>query len=211
MRYFLKISYRGTKYHGWQIQPNALTLQQIFNEKLSILLEDEIYCIGCGRTDTGVHAGEFFLHFDTDKAFSRDTIYKLNAFLPNDIVVHEGYKVPDEAHARFNAVERTYTYIISRKKDPFSLDYTAQIFLPLNIEKMNEAAQILLTYNDFQGLSKVSEQEKHFLCDIKFAKWQIDFYHKSKPFPARNGENCGWKFTGNWQRQKRYKLAETGN
>ncbi len=173
MRYFLKISYKGTNYHGWQIQPNALTIQQVFNEKLSLILGEEIYCIGCGRTDTGVHAKEFYLHFDTTKAFSGNIKYRLNSFLPNDIAVHEIFTVADEeTNARWSAVERSYEYIISQKKDPFSQELAAQIFYNLDIEKMNEAAQILLEYQEYQGLSKINEQEKHHLCDIRFAKWE---------------------------------------
>ncbi|RYD83688.1 MAG: tRNA pseudouridine(38-40) synthase TruA [Sphingobacteriales bacterium] len=171
MRYFLEISYKGTNYHGWQIQPNALTVQQVLNQKLSLLLGEEIYCIGCGRTDTGVHAKQFFLHFDVVKAFSEDIIYRLNKFLPKDIAALNIYKVADEAHTRWSAIERTYTYFIARKKDPFQVETAAQIIGTLDIEKMNEAAQLLLQYQEFHGLSKINEQEKHHLCDIKFASW----------------------------------------
>ncbi|MGZ5303839.1 MAG: tRNA pseudouridine synthase A, partial [Bacteroidia bacterium] len=173
MRFFLKISYKGTNYHGWQIQPNALGVQQVFNEKLSLILGEEIYCIGCGRTDTGVHAKEFFLHFDTSKVFSGNLIDRLNSFLPKDIAVHEIYSVTDEdANARWSAVERSYEYIISQKKDPFSIELAAQILYELDIERMNEAAQVLLLYNEYQGLSKVNEQEKHHLCNIRCAQWE---------------------------------------
>lgn len=172
MRFFLKISYKGTKYHGWQVQPNALSVQQVFNEKLSLILGEEIYCIGCGRTDTGVHAKEFYLHFDTTKAFSEKLIYRLNSFLPEDIAVHDIFSVTDEkASARWSAIERSYEYIISQKKDPFTTELAAQIFHELDIDKMNEAAQILLQYQEYQGLSKINEQEKHHLCDIRYAQW----------------------------------------
>ena len=171
MRYFLKISYKGTNYHGWQVQPNAITIQQVINEKLSLILGAEIYCIGCGRTDTGVHAKVFYLHFDSSKAFSGDLIYRLNAFLPKDIAAQEIYSVDEDASARWSATERSYTYIISQKKDPFVIDYAAQIFYELDIDKMNEAAQLLLQYQEFEGLSKINEQEKHHLCDVRFAKW----------------------------------------
>jgi tRNA pseudouridine38-40 synthase len=175
LRYFLQIAYKGTNYHGWQLQPNATSVQDVFNKCLSLQLSEEIYCVGCGRTDTGVHAKKFFLHFDSENDLNQipNFLHKLNVFLPKDIVVEKVFKAKPEAHARFSATERTYQYFINLKKDPFSLDYATFIHYKPDVEKMNEAAALLLHYEDFEAFSKVSEDQAHHRCNITFAKWEL--------------------------------------
>jgi tRNA pseudouridine38-40 synthase len=173
-RYFLQIAYKGTHYHGWQVQQNATGIQEIFNEKLSVLFGEAIYCIGCGRTDTGVHARKFFLHFDTTKPYYPGLAGKLNIFLPKDIVVQKVFEAPGEAHARWNATSRTYEYILSMKKDPFLLGLAGFEHNKLDTEKMNAACELLIQYHDFEALSKVNVQNKHHLCNIFEARWQTN-------------------------------------
>lgn len=137
---------------------------------------EEIYCVGCGRTDTGVHAKKFFLHFDAEKDLTQNPnfLHKLNVFLPKDIVVEKVFKTSPEAHARFSATERTYHYFISLKKDPFSLDYATFIHYKPDVKKMNEAAALLLDFEDFEAFSKMSEDQAHHRCKITVAKWEFD-------------------------------------
>lgn len=172
-RYFLELSYKGTHYNGWQIQDNASSIQAVFNEKLSMLLREDIYCIGCGRTDTGVHARVFYLHFDTTTELDAQIVRKLNIVLPKDIAVHAIYAVPAEAHTRWSALERTYTYLITLHKDPFLQETAAYLHYVLDIAVMNEAAAVLLEYHDFEALSKINTDNKHHLCSIYSAGWKL--------------------------------------
>lgn len=172
MRYFLQISYKGTHYKGWQVQKNGLGIQQVLNEKLSLQLGEEIYVVGCGRTDTGVHARKYFLHFDAEKELTAVHLQKLNIFLPPDIAAQKLFKVPADAHARWSALNRGYTYIITKTKNPFLLEFAAHIHATLDIGKMNEAAAMLPEYHDFEALSKINVQNKHHLCNINDARWR---------------------------------------
>lgn len=168
------MSYKGIRYHGWQIQPNAVTVQEVVEKALATLLQEEIALTGAGRTDTGVHASFFVTHFNSAnrELDNNDFIYNLNRFLPVDIAVHSIHKVPEDAHARFDAVSRTYKYYISREKNPFMED-TAYLFLyPLDVDKMNEAARILFDYTDFSSFSKLHTQAKTNHCKILQAVWQ---------------------------------------
>ena len=175
MRYFIELSYNGKAYHGWQNQPNAITVQQVLEDALSVLLNTKIEVFGAGRTDSGVHASQMFAHVDVDIELDISTlIYKLNSFLPNDIAIHDIYKVKDEAHARFDAISRTYHYNISTKKNVFNNDFAYQLHFPLNVEKMNEACKILLQYKDFQCFSKSNTDVKTYNCNIIEAKWIKD-------------------------------------
>jgi tRNA pseudouridine38-40 synthase len=172
-RYFLQSSYKGTAYHGWQVQNNALTVQQVFNEKLSLILREEINVVGAGRTDTGVHAEFFMLHFDVrDKISDADLfIDKLNKILPKDIAVYRLHKVLPDANTRFDALSRTYEYRITTWKNPF-LDKLAWYYrINLDIESMNEAANILFDYEDFTSFSKTGTQVKTNNCKIYEAVW----------------------------------------
>lgn len=173
MRYFIQLSYQGSAYHGWQIQPNAITVQEILQDALSKLLRKTISVTGAGRTDTGVHAKELFAHFDVDTTIDTDTLnFKLNSFLPKDIAIQSVFRVKDDAHARFHAVKRSYEYKISLKKDVFVNDYSYYVHQHLDISKMNEASKILLDYNDFQCFSKRNTDVKTYNCKIEYAQWK---------------------------------------
>lgn len=173
MRYFIKLSYKGTRYHGWQIQPDANSVQEELQQAISKILQEKIQVVGAGRTDTGVHATEMFAHFDTEKALGDDYVYKFNAVLPNDIVVHSVSQVADDMHARFDAVSRSYEYHIWKGRNPFLLETTWQLYQQdLDIKKMNEAAQILLEYTDFECFSKVKTDVKTFNCTVTHAEWK---------------------------------------
>lgn len=173
MRYFLQITYNGSNYHGWQIQDNALTIQFVLNTKLSIQLGTQINCIGCGRTDTGVHAKKFFLHFDFEGELPSGFVQKLNSFLPNDIVVKKIFTATDDdANARWSATERTYRYITSIGRNPLMNGYAAVLYKEPEIYLMNEASKILLRYNDYEALSKRSPEEEHHLSNITYANWK---------------------------------------
>ncbi|WP_111683392.1 tRNA pseudouridine(38-40) synthase TruA [Winogradskyella tangerina] len=172
MRYFLKLAYNGKAYHGWQNQPNAISVQEVIEKALSTILKSDIAIVGAGRTDTGVHASQMFAHFEYEDSFNtHDLVYKLNSFLPKDIAVHSIFEVKAEAHARFDALSRTYHYKISTSKNVFDYDYAYQVQQSLDVEAMNEACKILLTYNDFQCFSKSNTDVKTYYCDIKEAYW----------------------------------------
>lgn len=190
-RYFIRLSYKGTHYHGWQIQPGAITVQEVLNKQLSMLLREEIYCIGCGRTDTGVHAPYFFAHFDTScgnlSTEKERFVYKLNAVLSYDIAVYDIVPVAPEAHARFSATSRTYLYRICQHKDPFIFDFCHHFPRHLDVDKMNQAAQILSEYTDFTSFSKLHTDVKTNNCKIEKAYWEISgneihFYIKADRF-----------------------------
>lgn len=173
MRYFVQFSYNGKAYHGWQNQPNALSVQQVLEQAFSIILRTEIALVGAGRTDAGVHAKQMFAHFEMEELKDNsDLIYKLNAFLPDDIAVEAIIAVQAEAHARFDATERTYEYWISQHKSPFYIDAAYFVKYPLNIAKMNEAAALLLLNKDFECFSKSNTDVHTYLCDIKTALWE---------------------------------------
>ncbi|NAY93035.1 tRNA pseudouridine(38-40) synthase TruA [Muricauda sp. JGD-17] len=173
MRYFIRFSYFGKAYHGWQNQPNAITLQETLEKALSTLLRSTIEVVGAGRTDAGVHAKEMFAHFDVEVlADVQDLVHRLNAFLPEDIAVQEIFKVKPDAHARFDAVERTYEYWLVQRKNPFYSDYAHFVKHLLNIDAMNKAASFLLEHTDFESFSKSNSDVKTFTCDVKKAFWQ---------------------------------------
>lgn len=172
MRYFIELAYKGTNYHGWQYQPGADSVQETLNKALSLLLKTDIDIVGAGRTDTGVHAKQMFAHFDFESEVDvPQLVHKLNSFLPKDIAVFNILKVSDEAHARFDATKRTYEYHIHTMKDVFENDGSYQFQLPLNIDKMNEACQILFKHNDFECFSKVNTDVNTFNCVIFEAHW----------------------------------------
>jgi tRNA pseudouridine38-40 synthase len=173
-RYFIHLAYKGTNYYGWQIQPNKITVQKVLDQALSLLLKETIKTIGAGRTDTGVHASCFYAHFDChipDLQEEKKIIYQLNAILPADIVIYNIISVFPEAHARFDAVSRTYLYRISRLKDPFNQDFAMYVASSLNINAMNEAAKIIKEYEDFTSFSKLHTDVKTNNCKIYEAEW----------------------------------------
>jgi tRNA pseudouridine38-40 synthase len=173
LRYFLQLSYNGKAYHGWQNQPNAISVQEVLEKAISTILKNKISIMGAGRTDAGVHASKMFAHFDFEEKINyKDFIYKLNSFLPKDIAVADVFEVNTETHARFDALSRTYHYKISTLKTVFDYDFAFQVQLPLDIEAMNRAGEILLEYKDFQCFSKSNTDVKTYHCDIKEAFWQ---------------------------------------
>ncbi|MDG2152213.1 MAG: tRNA pseudouridine(38-40) synthase TruA, partial [Polaribacter sp.] len=173
MRYFIELSYNGKKYHGWQIQPDVISIQEKLNFTVSTVLQEKIEVVGAGRTDTGVHAAQMFAHFDTKNELKGDITYKLNSLLPHDIIVHEVFSVDTEKHARFNAISRSYEYRIWLGRNPFLLDFSWQLHSQnLNVDLMNAAAKLLLEYTDFQTFSKVKTDVHTYNCDITEAIWK---------------------------------------
>jgi len=172
-RYFIQLSYDGTNYHGWQIQPNGITVQEVLEKVLSTLAREEISVTGAGRTDTGVHASFFVAHFDSGKENldAQKTIYSLNCMLPFDIAVQNIYKVRPDAHARFDALSRSYEYYLSRKKDPFTRFYAEKESREPDLKKMNEAATKLYNYIDFTSFSRLGTDVKTNNCKVSEAKW----------------------------------------
>jgi tRNA pseudouridine38-40 synthase len=173
LRYFIEIAYNGTNYFGWQRQPNAISVEEKIEEALSLLLRKELKVIGAGRTDAGVHAKQLFAHFDFEEIEDLpNLVFRLNSFLPKDISVKNILKVKEDAHARFNASEREYEYVISLKKNPFLEGFSYQIHQKPNVEAMNEAASSLLDYRDFQCFSRSNTDVKTYNCTIKKAFWK---------------------------------------
>lgn len=173
-RYFLRIAYDGTRYHGWQIQPGSPTVQQALNDALQkVLRQKQIETTGCGRTDTGVHASEFYLHFDLPVAVTdpEKELYRLNNCLPHDIAVKAFIPVHPEAHARFDATERSYEYRIHTRKDPFLLNYSAHLSYDLDVALMNEAGLWLLTQTDFAAFCKTGSDQHTTRCALIEAAW----------------------------------------
>lgn len=175
-RYILQLSYDGTTYHGWQVQENTVkTVQQMLNEMLSKLLNQTVFVTGCGRTDTGVHALEFFAHFDaTNVDLKKDEekwLFKFNKALPPDIAVQKIYPVKEDASTRFDAISRTYTYVINQKKNPFMVNKAYYIKGSFDVEKMNKAASLLYDFNDFSAFSKSNTQTHTNNCKITKAEW----------------------------------------
>ena len=182
MRYFITFSYDGGRYHGWQIQPNGDSVQARLQEALSTLLREEISVTGAGRTDTGVHARMMVAHFDLPSSVKFDgteegdvnceqLVYKLNRLLPQDIAVQKVERVSDEMHARFSAKSRMYRYYIHTTKDPFRRAYSCEMHYPLDFAKMNEAARLLLAYEDFGAFCKSGADVKTTLCEVTRAEW----------------------------------------
>jgi len=176
MRYFLEIAYQGTHYHGWQIQPNAITIQGIVQEKLTQLLSTQIEITGSSRTDTGVHAQQQWAHLDVPFELNANKLqYKLNLILPPDIAILGIYPVIPTAHSRFDAISRTYVYQITRTKNPFLATTTYVFRKELNVTHMNQAAAILTLHKDFESFSKLALTTTHpYLCDILEANWYMD-------------------------------------
>lgn len=177
MRYFIWFSYDGTRYHGWQIQPNGVTVQSELQRCLSLLLREPVGVVGAGRTDTGVHARCMAAHFDTDVPFDPQVVIKkLNGLLSCDIAVDRIEPVAADMHARFSAVARTYHYYIHTRKDPFARHYSLEMHYQLDFERMNEAGRILMEYEDFGAFCKAGSDVKTTLCHVTQARW-----HQTSP------------------------------
>ena len=171
-RYFIYLSFDGTAYHGWQIQPNGISVQQVLQERLSTLLRGTIEVVGAGRTDAGVHAHLMVAHFDYDGELDGAQLaYKLNRMMPRDIAIHDVRKVADDLHARFSAVKRTYRYYIHTHRNPFHRFYSLEMPYQLDFEAMNEAARLLLNVKDFGSFCKAGADVKTTLCDLTKAEW----------------------------------------
>lgn len=172
LRYFIEFSYDGTNYHGWQSQPNADSVQQHLEEVLSLLLRADIVVVGAGRTDAGVHARKMVAHFDTDNIIDIPKIlFKMNCLLPADISIYSIKKVKDNAHARFDALSRTYRYYVHTDKNPFIKDYALRFYFPLDLDLMNKAAELLLHHDDFESFCKANSDNKTTLCNVTEARW----------------------------------------
>ncbi len=178
MRYFIWFSYDGTRYHGWQTQPNGITVQSELERCLSLLLRQDINVTGAGRTDTGVHARQMAAHFDVEQLpmSEKDLTHKLNGLLPCDIGVDTIERVSDDMHARFSATARTYHYYIHTKKDPFQRHYSLEIHYLLDFNLMNEAGRILMEYEDFGAFCKAGSDVKTTICHVTHAQW-----HQTSP------------------------------
>ena len=183
MRYFIQLSYDGTGYHGWQVQPNGVSVQEVLQKALSTLLRQPTEVTGAGRTDAGVHASMMVAHFDWPADHEGEgyeempldctqLTYKLNRLLPPDVAVQAGRPVGPEMHARFSATRRTYHYYIHTRKDPFLRGYSWQVNVPLDFALMNEAAQVLLEYSDFTSFSKTGTDVKTNICQLTEARWE---------------------------------------
>jgi tRNA pseudouridine38-40 synthase len=174
-RYFIFISYRGTSYHGWQIQPNSVTIQQTLEEALSVVLNEKISTIGAGRTDTGVHATYFCAHFESiSPALTeiQNLVFRLNRFLPSDISVSSIRKVIPDASARYSATSRTYKYYISKIKDPFFDDSSWYLHGDIDVALMNKASKKLYNFSDFTSFSRLHSGAKSNICKIYSASWE---------------------------------------
>jgi len=172
MRFFIEISYQGVNYHGWQAQPNAISVQSEINKALSTILQQKIFVMGAGRTDSGVHAKQMFAHFDYDVEFDiKNIVFKLNNFLPYDIVIHDIFMVRNDANCGFDAYSRTYKYHIIQQKNAFNK--RAYLFKQnLDLNSMNLAADYILGEQDFTSFSKVNTQTFTNNCNVMFANWK---------------------------------------
>jgi len=172
-RYFVYLMFDGTPFHGWQVQPNANSVQEEIEQALQTLEQRKVEIVGAGRTDTGVHAEEMVFHFDTDQKWDKRTIiHRLNSLLPKTIAVFDLREVKADFHARFDATSRTYRYIICRKKNPFWLNKAYFFNRDLNVDEMNRAAALLLGEKDFTSFSKVHTQTFTNVCELRHAKWK---------------------------------------
>ena len=174
MRYFLKLSYNGAPFHGWQVQPNAVSVQSTIEEALSTVLRENISIVGAGRTDTGVNARQMYAHFDYDKEIPDfgKLINSLNRLVGKDIAIYDIIKVADDAHARFDATARTYKYFVTHQKSPFLYPLSWHCPQSLDYEKMNEACEVLKRHIDFTSFSTLHTDVKTNNCRIDYAHWQ---------------------------------------
>ncbi len=174
MRYFLYFAYRGTDFHGWQRQPNGVSVQEVLEDALTLILRKTTIVVGAGRTDAGVHAQTMIAHFDTEEAISDKSkfLQRMNGVLPESIAVHDVRAVKDEAHARFDAIWRTYEYRVVFRKDAFMGKLMTRLHTPLDFGAMNDAAKILLETEDFGSFCKLHTDVKTTLCNVTRADWQ---------------------------------------
>ncbi|MFN3529047.1 MAG: tRNA pseudouridine(38-40) synthase TruA [Bacteroidia bacterium] len=171
-RYFVELAYDGTAYHGWQRQMNAMSVQQRLEEAMSLIFGHPVYLIGQGRTDTGVHARQFFAHFDSPLALAERHVHKLNSYLPADLAILRFIKVPADAHARFSALSRTYEYHIHSIKDPFLQLRSLQLYSMPDMALMQSAANLMLLHEDFACFARSGGGQKTTICKLSRASWE---------------------------------------
>jgi len=174
-RYFIKLSYKGTNFQGWQCQPGKTTIQGELNNALQLLLKEKVCLTGAGRTDSGVHAMNYIAHFDSESPEMENPInlvYKLNRFLSRSIIIHSIFLVDNESHSRFDAISRTYHYLVSTSKNPFLEEFSLHFHQNLDIESMNQACEILIRHKDFTSFSKLHGNNKTTICDVREAEWR---------------------------------------
>ena len=174
MRYFIELSYDGTPFVGWQRQPYGDSVQSCLENALSILFRKPLSIVGAGRTDAEVHARQLFAHVDIDEHIDQDLTFRLNKLLPKEIAVRNIFAVAQDAHARFDAISRSYCYHITTQKNPFLQKRSYQFTKPLDVKLMNQAAKILIDHEDFKCFSKSKTDVKTYICDIQHAHWQQD-------------------------------------
>jgi tRNA pseudouridine38-40 synthase len=174
-RYFIRLAYDGTNYHGWQRQPNGITVQQTLEDAMTMMLRRPVALTGAGRTDTGVHAREFFAHFDLadelHSAESEKLVFRINQYLPGDVVLYEVFPVNPDVHARFSALSRTYRYCIARVPDPFRRNYTWFKYGAIDVDLMNVGAELIRAADDFTSFSKVDTDTATNICRVNEARW----------------------------------------
>ena len=195
-RYFIHLAYNGANYNGWQTQPGLPTVQQTLETALSTLQRQPIAVVGCGRTDTGVHASDFYAHFVSEELVvgSEELVFKLNNILPPDIAIFDIFPVADNAHARYDATARTYQYHVSDRRLPFRQGQYCRIYFKPDIDKMNEAARVLMEYEDFTSFAKLHTQVKTNICHLTEARW--DFVPVSSyELGIRSEAEYEWVFT----------------
>lgn len=187
LRFALEIAYNGTAYHGWQMQENSVSVQQVMEETLSTLLQQPIAVVGCGRTDTGVHASSYILHFPYDQELPDRFIFRINQMLPKDVAVYDAFRVKDDFHARFKATYRKYIYRTSFRKDPFQIDQCLHLWRKPDVDLMNKACAELLKQRDFAAFCKRGSDNKTTICELMECEWhldgeQLDFHVKADRF-----------------------------
>lgn len=168
----MELAYFGKAYHGWQRQPNAVSVQEVVENALSTLLREAVEIIGAGRTDSGVHAKQIFAHMDSEKDLEQNFIFRMNSLLPKDIALKDLFKVKPDAHARFDACSRSYEYHMVTAKNVFAIDTAYCVQKEIDVDKMNEAAKILLDYSNFKCFSRSRTDVRTYNCKIENAFWQ---------------------------------------
>lgn len=174
MRYFAEFEYNGANYHGWQFQPNAISVQEVMEKGISMLLRQHTPLTAAGRTDTGVHAKKMYAHFDTVAPIDDLELFafKLNGIMPEDIAIHRVVRVTDDAHARFDATGRTYEYWLTQKKSAFTDKLVTRTYFQLDFGRMNDACEVLLEEKDFASFCKAHTDVKTTFCDVRKAYWR---------------------------------------
>jgi tRNA pseudouridine38-40 synthase len=176
-RYFIRLAYNGAHYHGWQVQDNALTVQEVITKAVRLIWNKDFTMVGCGRTDTGVHATEFYAHFDLEEEKNKEDldelVNRLNRYLPDDIVIYSIFPVKTKLHSRYDALSRTYEYHIHSLKDPFLNECSWLVHKKLDINLMNRGGEIIKEYIDFTSFSKANVKRKTNLCKVSYANWEL--------------------------------------